>query len=233
MASKYWAKLWIEILDDPKMGRMTDRLFRRTIELILLAKELDQEGLLPPPPDIAWRLRLKEDDLLTDLADLASVGVVHHERGNWIVTNFNKRQSKIPGAERVRLHRESQKKDIYYGKTEEPEEEPEEDFVDNFQGMLETILGIMATPRDIEAIDELLDADVTEEDVRASLAWRLEEVGKPWHSIAAAKKSILYNKAMRIQESNARAPRKVKRKNEGALDRMLERLDDGNKEGSN
>ena len=41
MGAKFWIKLYHEILDDPKMGRMPDRLWRRTIELFLLAGELD------------------------------------------------------------------------------------------------------------------------------------------------------------------------------------------------
>lgn len=47
MASKYWIKLYHEILDDHKMGRLPDRLWRRVIELILLAGEQDDEGLHP------------------------------------------------------------------------------------------------------------------------------------------------------------------------------------------
>ena len=61
MASYYWAKFYIEILDDPKMGRLPDRLWRRTCELILLAKERAIDGSLPPLHDMAWRLRLPED----------------------------------------------------------------------------------------------------------------------------------------------------------------------------
>ena len=46
MASKYWIKLYYEILDDPKLGKLTDWLFRRAIELFLLAGENDNDGLL-------------------------------------------------------------------------------------------------------------------------------------------------------------------------------------------
>lgn len=57
MAAKYWIKLYHEILHDPKMGRLPDNLWRRCIELFLLAGELgaevdeDDKGHLPPPPE--------------------------------------------------------------------------------------------------------------------------------------------------------------------------------------
>ena len=60
MASKYWIKLYHEILDDPKMGRLPDALFRRAIEFFLIAGERGREGDLPPLADIAWRLRADE-----------------------------------------------------------------------------------------------------------------------------------------------------------------------------
>ncbi|MCK4830438.1 hypothetical protein KA005_82735, partial [bacterium] len=115
MKSKYWIKLWHEILDDPKMGRMTDRLFRRTIQLFLIAGELEMDGYLPPVSDIAWRLRLSEEELETDLADLASMGIVNKNNGNWHITNFEKRQEAVSGAERVKRHRERKQKQQYYG----------------------------------------------------------------------------------------------------------------------
>jgi len=39
MTGNYWIKLYIEILHDAKMGAMSDRLWRRTIEMFLLAGE--------------------------------------------------------------------------------------------------------------------------------------------------------------------------------------------------
>ena len=43
----YWLKLYIEILDDPKMAVLPDRLWRRIIELFLIAKKLHMNGHLP------------------------------------------------------------------------------------------------------------------------------------------------------------------------------------------
>jgi hypothetical protein len=114
MPSNYWIKLYHEILHDPKMCRLTDRLYRRTIELFLLAGETDKEGELPSVGDIAWQLRINQDELETDLADLASFGIVHKE-DNWIVSKFATRQAALPDSERMRLYRERKKKQQYNG----------------------------------------------------------------------------------------------------------------------
>ena len=114
MASKYWIKLYHEIIHDPKMCRLSDRLYRRCIELFLIAGETDDEGFLPNVDDIAWTLRMGKDDLETDMADLASHGILHKDSGRWIVTNFGKRQAPVEAAERMRRMRERKQKRQYY-----------------------------------------------------------------------------------------------------------------------
>ena len=90
MASKYWIKLYHEIIHDPKMCRLSDRLYRRCIELFLIAGETDDEGFLPNVDDIAWTLRMGKDDLETDMADLASHGILHKDSGRWIVSRVHR-----------------------------------------------------------------------------------------------------------------------------------------------
>ena len=86
MKSYHWLKLWHETLDDPKMGQLPDRIWRRAIELFLVAGKQDQDGVLPPLFDIGWQLRISEQDLLADLEALAKVGIVHNDsNGTWIV----------------------------------------------------------------------------------------------------------------------------------------------------
>lgn len=114
MASKYWIKLYLEILDDPKMGRMPDRLWRRTIELFLLAGELDQDGLLPEVRDMAWRLRINDDELQDDMSLLATYQIIHKENTGFYVTKFAERQAPISDAERMRQLRERKQKEQYY-----------------------------------------------------------------------------------------------------------------------
>ena len=114
MASKYWIKLYHEIIDDPKMGRMPDRLWRRTVEMFLLAGELDQDGLLPEVRDMAWRLRMPDEDLIDDLSLLATYKIVHKQGEQFVVTKFAERQSPISDAERMKRLRDRKQKEQYY-----------------------------------------------------------------------------------------------------------------------
>ena len=110
MSKRIWIKLFIEILDDPKMGRLPNHLWRRAVELFLLAGRQGNDGALPPVEEMAWILRLSPqsgDKLLEDLQGLAEVGVVHSAQpGQWTVTHFAKWQAAIPVDERIRQFRE-------------------------------------------------------------------------------------------------------------------------------
>lgn len=105
-SSFYWIKLFHEILDDPKMGRLNDRLWRRSIELFLLAGETGRDGSLPAIGDISWRLRSGEAELLADLDSLVQVGILMQpEPGCYRVVNFEKRQAPMSDLERKRRQR--------------------------------------------------------------------------------------------------------------------------------
>ena len=110
MKSKYWIKLYHEVLDDPKMGRLSDRLWRRTIEVFLLAGDTDEEGKLPALDDMAWRLRIIPEELEADLIELQRVGIVLLAAGVWSVGNFEERQRPSTSTERSRRHRAMQRK---------------------------------------------------------------------------------------------------------------------------
>jgi DnaD/phage-associated family protein len=114
MPAKYWIKLYIEILNDPKMGRMSDRLYRRTIEMFLLAGDYDDKGRLPPLHDMAWRLQVADEQLETEMIELQRMGILDVVDGEWIVSKFEERQSKMSDAERKRRQRERAKKSEYY-----------------------------------------------------------------------------------------------------------------------
>lgn len=101
-----WIKLYTEVLDDPKMGRLPDYLWRRAIELFLLAGREGNDGALPPVNVMGWALRLDDSKLVASLTALSAVGVVHEtEPGRWSVTNFAKRQSALSDKERQQRHR--------------------------------------------------------------------------------------------------------------------------------
>lgn len=104
--AKHWIKLWTEILNDPKMGRLPDWQWRRCIEMFLLAGIYDQDGLLQPVEEMAWILHCPAVTLSEALQLLAEAGVVVlGQDGRWWVKNFAKRQAPVPDAERKRLSR--------------------------------------------------------------------------------------------------------------------------------
>ena len=106
MTTRFWIKLYIEMLDNPKMARLANHLWRRAVELFLLAGRQGNDGALPPVEEMAWKLRLSHDKLLEDLQGLAKAGVVQmKEAGKWSVMNFSKWQAAVPVEERVRQFR--------------------------------------------------------------------------------------------------------------------------------
>ena len=114
MAS-YWIKLYHEILDDHKMGMLPDHLYRRVIEIFLLAGEKNEKGLLPTIEAMSWRLRTTPEELEKDLTELAEKNIVNKQNGNWMVTKFAERQAPMDKAEYMRRKREQDKRDEYYG----------------------------------------------------------------------------------------------------------------------
>jgi len=105
-----WAKVYIEVIDDHKMGTLPDSLWRRVIELILLAKKNDKDGWLPGMIEMSWALRMSAEQLEADLEKLHQVGIVEPKEGNWYLTNFVKRQAFEPVVERVRNFRKRNEK---------------------------------------------------------------------------------------------------------------------------
>ena len=197
----YWAKVFIEIIDDPKMATMPDRLWRRSMEIFLLAGRYskDKSGQLPDTNQLAWALRMSTDDLLTDLKQLESVGIVKKTKDGWLVVNFEKRQSPASDAERKRQQRERDQRNQYYGNelvtnlsrsvtqinriqnTETETEKRSSDDDDQFSFVQKTIEQLTGYPpngsKGIEAIQEILNMGATVEDIKAGIQW-LNEHGK-------------------------------------------------------
>lgn len=110
--SRYWIKLYHELLRDPKMGRLPDHLWRRSIELFLIAGQEDREGRLPSVPDMAWSLHTTAEKLNPDLLALDGI-VIHWDEPEWVVTKFAERQDPDTDAERKRHQRDyTQGKDV-------------------------------------------------------------------------------------------------------------------------
>ena len=108
--NNYWMKLWFDILRDPKMGMLPDRLWRRVIELFLLAGQNGEDGLLPDVPTIAWQLNKPVTAIVADLNKIAEVGIVQEiQEGKWFVTNFKKRNEPVDSRKRIKDFRQRER----------------------------------------------------------------------------------------------------------------------------
>jgi phage terminase Nu1 subunit (DNA packaging protein) len=106
MKSRYWEKLWHDIIHDIKLGPLPDELKWRFVQLIILAGMNGDDGRLPDLSDMAWELRLSEEKLRSDLPTLARRELVELDAdGRWLVTNYAKRQAAMDANERQRRHR--------------------------------------------------------------------------------------------------------------------------------
>lgn len=109
-----WIKVYVEILTDPKMGRLTDHLFRRVIELFLLAGRTGAGGYLPSTDDIAWELRASAESMLEDMHALEKTGILRNEPGTgWLVVHFAERQDADSNRERQARFRERQRQKAF------------------------------------------------------------------------------------------------------------------------
>jgi len=107
--ARQWVKLWTKTLLNPQVAELPDYLFRRWIEILMLAGMNDDDGKLQPVRNMAFILRLDETKLSENLTSLKQAGVVHQETdGSWIVTNWKKHQYS-ESIDRVRRHREKAK----------------------------------------------------------------------------------------------------------------------------
>jgi len=113
MKNNYWIKLWFEILSDPKMGRLPDRLWRRIIELFILAGIQADEGNLPSLSDMAWQLKLSDRALEADLIKIENTGIVKRKEDNgWFITNFDKRNAAVSDSQRSKDFRDRQRDEL-------------------------------------------------------------------------------------------------------------------------
>lgn len=111
----YWLKLYTEILNDPKMATLPDRVWRRTVECFLAAKEVNHDGHLPDTTQLAWLLRMNPADLELDLQQVAYTGIIQKEVNGWFIPNFSKRQAAASDRDRKQQQRDRDRSQQYYG----------------------------------------------------------------------------------------------------------------------
>jgi len=123
-----WIKLYTDILDDPVIGRLPISTKWRFIEILLLAGQCDAEGYLVDgnkpytESDLAWRLRISEEQLQSDLQHLADSGLVIPEGDTWLVPSFSDRQGRSKAEKRLRW-REQKRRQRAARQVEDPTSE--------------------------------------------------------------------------------------------------------------
>ena len=99
-----WIKLYIDILDDPKIYKLRVPLRWRFIECLLMANREGYDGELPSPDIFAWYLRDDQEKVETDFIELAEAGLLNQTDSQWSVTKFAERQKPLSAAERQRRY---------------------------------------------------------------------------------------------------------------------------------
>jgi len=119
--TSYWIKLYFEILDDPKMGTLSDRLWRRVVELFLIAGQVHKDGWIPDTKQLAWMLRMDPGELDKELLEIRQLGIIKGAPGGWWICNFKKRQDASTSTERSQAFREKKRAEQYYDNPDETE----------------------------------------------------------------------------------------------------------------
>jgi hypothetical protein len=112
-----WIKLHVEMLDDEKVGILSDTVQLHYIKLLLIAGlRDDDDGLLPPNEKIAYRLHIPIEQAEEELEILAEAGLLEESHlicqgtGDYMIHKFAERQKKtMTSYERVKLYRERHK----------------------------------------------------------------------------------------------------------------------------
>jgi len=104
---RYWIKLYLEMLDDPKVAMLSHELFRRWIELLMVAGLWGRDGELPDLAMAAWRLRVNPEELEAVLVELAKSGLVAQIDGLWSIPKFAERQSALSSTDRGQMWRKA------------------------------------------------------------------------------------------------------------------------------
>ena len=112
-SSMPWVKIYTEMIDDPKIGRLNDATKWRFVSLVLLAGECDQDGALisgnesMSVTDIAWRLRVTREQCETEIKPLVDCGILAEDDGLYFIPKFSDRQGR-PQSEKRAMWRERQ-----------------------------------------------------------------------------------------------------------------------------
>jgi hypothetical protein len=104
-----WFKFYERVVHTPKVQKLPGELFKTWINLLCVANQGD--GLLPPIPDLAFTLRLTEEETATRLAYLQNAKLIDANGSLCEMHDWKTYQAlSDKSTARVRKHREEQRK---------------------------------------------------------------------------------------------------------------------------
>ena len=102
-----WFRMYTDILDDPKIAKMSLKSYQIFTFLLAFCTELDKNGVVDLLKDApVWRFRMRKSVFTNAIKELESLGVVKLQGENLQILNYNKRQFKSDDVTaRVKKHR--------------------------------------------------------------------------------------------------------------------------------
>src|SRR5262245_42608565 len=120
-----WLRLYTDILNDPKVQRLSGDEFKGWINILALAKE--HGGLIPPLEDVAFRLRTTEEEATRLVEVLVKRGLLDTDGANTAPHNWHIRQFESDNStERVKRFRNVTETLPDTEAETEPDSEPEQ-----------------------------------------------------------------------------------------------------------
>ena len=102
-----WFRFYNEIVDDPKVARMSDRQFRCFSYLLCVANSSDERGSINLSiEEIAWRIRFTPEEVQDTISLLVELSIISNSENHYEFINWKKRQFPSDNvAERVKRFR--------------------------------------------------------------------------------------------------------------------------------
>jgi hypothetical protein len=100
-----WFRVYVDLVDDPKVQRLDPSLFKALINLWCLTSA--NNDVLPPIDEIAFKLRIKPEKAQRVLTELRAAGLIDDDERGARPHNWDKRQFTSDGStSRVKRFRE-------------------------------------------------------------------------------------------------------------------------------
>lgn len=110
-----WFRVYDDLVDDPKVQRLPDALFKAVINLWCLTSK--NNGVLPGVDEVAFKLRMKPEKVEATLRKLREVGLIVDDESGTHPHNWDKRQFRSDvtdptAAERMRRYRNKDRNEL-------------------------------------------------------------------------------------------------------------------------